>query len=107
MEEKKKRFRPTLTEYRALQNDLSVAKEQLRLQLLADDYLSQKYNILEKTYKALKVERDTLTTSNNLMEGELIRLRKELEIQHTKHRKLRKAREALKNRSFLQRLFNL
>lgn len=52
MGEKKKRFRPSLTAYRALENEVSELKEQLRLQLKADEYLSKEKKELEVKLEA-------------------------------------------------------
>ena len=54
MGEKKKRFRPTLTAYRALENEVSELKEQLRLQIKADELLSKEKKELEVRLEAAK-----------------------------------------------------
>lgn len=56
MEEKKKRWRPSLGAYRALENEVSELKEQLRLQLKADEYLSKEKKDLEVRLEAAKGE---------------------------------------------------
>ena len=78
MEEKKKRFRPSLTAYRALENEVSQLNEANKL--------------LEK--------------SNKYMEEEAIRLRKENEDLEKDVLDLKKELKNLRNRSFFERLLN-
>lgn len=78
MEEKKKRFRPTLTAYRALENEVSKLTEDKKL--------------LEK--------------SNTFCEEELIRLRGVIKEQDDEILSWKHEVEYLRSRSFLARLLN-
>lgn len=78
MEEKKKRFRPTLTAYRALENEVSRLNEDKKL--------------LEK--------------SNKYMEDETIRLRQVVNEQDAEILKLQTELNNLSTRGFWARLLN-
>lgn len=78
MEEKKKRFRPTLTAYRALENEVSKLTEDKKL--------------LEK--------------SNKYMEDETIRLRQVIDEQDAQILKLQTELNHLSTRGFWARLLN-
>lgn len=88
-EEKKKRFRPTLTEYRALQSDLEHVKECLHqttreLVNAEDDKkdLQAKYDELHRLYdecseesvENLKKEIESLQDSNGYLEDRIAKL---------------------------------
>lgn len=60
MGENKKRWRPSLTAYRALEDEVSELKEQLKLQLKADEYLSKEKKDLEVRFEAAKGEIELL-----------------------------------------------
>lgn len=85
MAETKKRFRPSLTAYRALENEVSELKEELAK-------LEIKYKTLLKSNELLEQERDRnhLTISNMSKQNKL--LYNEL--------------QAIKSRGFWKRLFN-
>ena len=85
MAETNKRFRPTLTAYRALENEVSELKEELAK-------LGIKYKTLLKSNELLEQERDRnhLTISNMSKQNKL--LYNEL--------------QAIKSRGFWKRLFN-
>ena len=51
MEQKKKRVRPSLTQMRALQAELAKAKEDYRLQLIADKHLSEELEAVKLKLK--------------------------------------------------------
>lgn len=76
--EQKKRFRPTLTAYRALENEVSQLNEDKK--------------VLEK--------------SNKFCEDELIRLREVIKEQDDEILALKHEVEHLRNRSFFARLLN-
>lgn len=85
MAETKKRFRPSLTAYRALENEVSELKEELA------KYITMK-NTLEK--------------SNELMEQELDRVRKSNIELGKLNGQLCNELQAIKSRGFWKRLFN-
>ena len=86
MAEKKKRFRPTLTAYRALENEVSTLKEE-------NAKLLSKNHVLEQ--------------SNELMEAELKRLRNALDEIIKSYALLGAEMAMLKARGFWARVFNL
>jgi hypothetical protein len=92
MAETKKRFRPTLTAYRALENEVSKFKE-MNARLIGDNQ-----SLVDKNH--------TLEQSNTLMEQELDRVRKaNLELCTLSSRLSNELRE-IKSRGFWKRLFN-
>jgi len=67
MEEKKKRWRPSLTAYRALENEVSELKEKISMlskRKCSDDCVK----VLRDHIEALENENSTLKRSNELME---------------------------------------
>ncbi len=76
MAEKKNRFRPTLTAYRALENENSELKEELAKYKQAngkmDTHISEAMRI---EFDSLRCKNDILEKSNALMEAELKRVR--------------------------------
>lgn len=120
MEEKKKRWRPSLTAYRELEAKLESQIDGTS-QLVKDcDAWREKYRKLKvkfddehfasvhlhKEYNDLKAERDTLEKSNKLMEDELNRLRAINDKLSKKCVDRDDQIEALKNRGFWARVFN-
>lgn len=100
MEQKKRRFRPTLTAYRRLEGLLKEAKDALDIQIRAEntqkeriEHLRDKVNLLEK--------------SNELMEQELIRRRDANTALGKINKQLCIELQAIKSRGFWARLFNL
>ena len=99
MEEKKKRFRPTLTAYRALENEVSELREQLSLSeqsrsKLGEDYKYLKYELQsqrEVTAESIKARERWKNTCD-----ELIETRKNLTAEV----------ERLRSRSLWQRIWN-
>lgn len=135
MEEKKKRWRPSLTAYRALESENAELKEHLsRISLesanagkeaeagtvvTVEEYngLFCKYSLLQKHYDALEAEKadaesklnseiSTLKQSNSLVEAEIKRLRLENEKLGEKCRLQGNEITRLQGRSFWQRVFN-
>ena len=90
-EEKKKRFRPTLGQYRALQSEI----EELRANSVS----------LER-YDELTAEMNTLRMSNGHMEGELDRLRDKVKALNEVIRERDMDVYYLRHRSFWDRVFN-
>jgi chromosome segregation ATPase len=86
MAETKKRFRPTLTAYRAQENEISQLKEEL--------------SKLEIKYK-------TLLKSNELLEQERDRNHQALSNMSKQNKLLYNELQAIKSRGFWKRLFNL
>lgn len=92
--------------YRAL-------KEKYDQQLKADEHLSGQLDELKNNVKAAKAASyesvghvRTLEQSNKIMEAELNKVRKELELERSVSDTLAAESERLKNRGFLARLFN-
>ena len=88
----KKRFRPTLTAYRALENEVSKFKE-MNARLVRDN-------------QSLVDKNATLDQSNKLMEFELKRLREANEQLSKMNKNLRRECQYLQSRGFWKRLFN-
>lgn len=78
MEEKKKRWRPSLTAYRALENAVNE----------------------------LRVENESLKSSNGYMENELDRLRNKIECVEKENDRLRSEMFQMEKRGFWSRVFN-
>ncbi len=92
MEEKKKRWRPSLTEYRELQKQVDEALASLSK--AREDILS------------CKTEMDTLRRSNSLMEKELSLQQEKNNDLNKQNRRLRDELFYLKIRGFWARVFN-
>lgn len=120
MEEKKKRWRPSLTAYRELEKqmkneqDLHIhfAKECDRLKSELDSHIEGTSLLVKdcdawrEKYNDLKAERDTLEKSNKLMEEELNREKHtNKEFCETYH-ELKEKYDDLKSRGFWARVFN-
>lgn len=102
MAEKKKRFRPTVTAYRALEDENSKLKEEIaRLKQFRNDLVP-----LEK-YNEVLAKNKVLEQSNTLMEAELGRLQR-ANIQLGKMvAKFSNELLVIKSRGFWARVFNL
>ena len=85
MEEKKKRWRPSLTAYRALENEVSELKEGMT---------------------ALKSENVSLKQSNDMLEKEIYRLRENVSKYEKESEELKDKLFLLKGRGLLARLLN-
>ena len=99
MEEKKKRWRPSLTLYRSVVDELSEAKEQLSLQAQGEKCLREE---LRQSKEKLKV----LDRSCDLMSAELTRVRDELVEKNKIIAERNYEIVCLRKRGFLARLFN-
>ncbi len=114
MAETKKRFRPTLTAYRALENEVSELKEELakykqthnKMSVHVNEVVRIENKSLQTELEQLKIKYKTLLKSNTLMEQELDRVRKaNLELSTLSARLSNELRE-IKSRGFWKRLFN-
>lgn len=120
MEEKKKRWRPTLTAYRELEKKLESQIEGTS-QLVKDcDLWREKYQILKKKYDELfPLSQDAVSQVENLRDSlaESRRLHDEISYKHgelsAEHdrlaeecKKLRAENDRLKSRGFIDRLLN-
>ena len=106
----KKRFRPTLTAYRALENEVSLLKEE-NANLKSVSNIPEVVRIandrLTTENKSLREKNETLKQSNELMEDELARLR-EANYELSKiNRQMSRECQYLQSRSFWKRLFNI
>lgn len=99
MEEKKKRVRPTLTQMRQLEKDLSTAREACRQQLVV-------ITNQEEQIKELKRKNRTLEVSNQLLEEEIERLKDSNSSLFTSGVKKTQKILKLKSRKFWARVFN-
>ena len=103
MEEKKKRFRPTLTAYRALEKEIDELREQNRLLARENKVLTDEVDGL----CALRSENRALEQSNALMEQELTRMRSCVATLEKENDSLCEEVYALQHRGLLKRLFNI
>ena len=119
--EKKKRFRPTLSAYRALEDEVSRLREELRLserekQCIASDMdggvlecvhaLVMESDGWRDKYRSLDEECKTLRMSNRHMEGEQKRLNDKLQKAVDKIHDLETDVYVLRSRGFWARVFN-
>ena len=119
MEEKKKRWRPSLAQYRELEKKLESQIDGTS-KLVADcDGWREKYRsvikevshggdkkVLREHIEALECENRTLRHSNELMETELKRNSQVLEWNTRAMNELRGVLHSLKSRGFWSRVFN-
>lgn len=121
MEEKKKRFRPTLGAYRALEDEVSRLREELRLSERENTCLRQDGDegcaetvhmlVMEsdswrEKYRSLDEECRTLRMSNGHMEKEQKRLNEKLRKAVDRIHDLETDVYVLRNRGFWARVFN-
>lgn len=119
MEEKKKRWRPSLTAYRELEKKLESQIEGTSRIVQDCDGWREKYRelikeisngndkkVLRDHIKALECENRTLRHSNELMETELKRNSQVLEWNTRAMNELRGVLHNLKSRGFWARVFN-
>ena len=114
MAETKKRFRPTLTAYRALENEVSELKEELSKYKMmekcgipqSDEATKIELCSLRSKYHQLKVKYDTLIKSNELLEQERDRNHQALSDMSKLNKQLSNKLQAIKSRGFWKRLFN-
>lgn len=97
MAEKKKRWRPSLTAYRALENEVSELKEQLAL---------CKHGELSEEVKELRHRNETLDSSNKYLETSRDGLLEENKNLLKKNEELSFENKRLKERGFWARVFN-
>ena len=100
MEQKKTRFRPTLTAYRRLQLLLQETKDCLDLHI-------QKENLLNDKMKLLHNEVLLLEKSNELMEAEMNRLRDSNAMLSKLNKQLSTEAQRIASRGLFARIFNL
>lgn len=118
-EEKKKRWRPSLTAYRALEAKVAEYESCKDLKKLKDDYdllrnrfndLAEKKKLMADDFKEreekMTIEKNALEKSNGLLEKEIKRLRELVEGYDRDIINLKAENARLKNRTFWQRLFN-
>ena len=98
--EKKKRFRPTVTAYRKLEEELVETKQRL------SNHLSANLRYAEDIQKFTS-QVSTLEHSNRLMEKELERVRTANTELGKLNCQLCKELQVIKSRGFLARVFNL
>lgn len=91
--ESKKRWRPSLTAYRALENEVSELRERLMLLEKAEGYLSEEKKELEAKYEAAM--------------DEVSRLLGDCRAWREKYRSLCEGNGLTSNRGFWRRLFNI
>ena len=121
MEEKKKIFRPTLSAYRALEDEVSRLREELRLSESGNTHLRDDGNgdvaetvhmlVMEsdawrEKYRSLNDECRTLRMSNGHMEDEQKRLNEKLRKAVDRIHDLETDVYVLRNRGFWARVFN-
>jgi len=98
----KKRFRPSLTAYRALENEVSELKEEI----VRHETMRVKYCGLVDDNESLRRKNTTLEKSNDLMAMELDRLREANEQLSKINVQLNSDIQHLQSRGFWKRLFN-
>ena len=107
MAEKKKRFRPTLTAYRALESENSELKEKLaKYEQVRGKIRSHIEGIVRAENEKLKAENSVLEKSNELMEQELTLLRKVNASLRRECKELGSELLAVRSRGFWARVFN-
>ena len=105
MEEKKKRWRPSLTAYRALENEVSELKEKVR-RLMGRKSSDDCVKVLRDHIEALENENSTLKRSNELMEKGRNVLNSDVATLKKENEALRDELRLLKGRGFWSRLLN-
>lgn len=114
MAETKKRFRPSLTAYRALENEVSELKEELAKYKQTHNQMSVHVNEVVRIEKEslqteldqLKIKYKTLLKSNELLEQERDRNHRAISDMSKQYRQLSNELQAIKSRGFWKRLFN-
>ena len=99
MEEKKKRWRPSLTAYRSLEGELSEMREQCMILRQADAYRSDEMRILRSRLAASE-------RSNTLLADEIERLRNSSRELTDENASLRAEVSRLKSRSLWKRIMD-
>lgn len=107
MAETKKRFRPTLTAYRALESENSELKEKLaKYEQVQGKMKVHIEGIVRAENDKLKAENSVLEKSNELMEQELTHLRKVNASLRRECKELGSELLAVRSRGFWARVFN-
>ena len=114
MAETKKRFRPSLTAYRALENEVSELKEELTKYKQTHNQMSVHVNevvrieneSLQTELDQLKIKYKTLLKSNKLLEQERDRNHEAISDLEKRNKQLSNELQAIKSRGFWKRLFN-
>ena len=105
MEEKKKRWRPSLTAYRALENEVSELKEKLS-RLMRRRGTDENVKVLRDHIEALESENSLLKRSNAMVEKGRDTLSGSLETLRMENEMLKGELRLLKSRGFWARLLN-
>ena len=114
MAETKKRFRPSLTAYRTLENEVSELKEELAKYKQIHNHMSVHVNeavrieneSLQTELDQLQIKYKTLLKSNDLLEKERDRNHQTLSDMSKLNKQLSNELQAIKSRGFWKRLFN-
>lgn len=114
MAETKKRFRPTLTAYRALESENSELKEELakykqthnKMSVHVNEVVRIENKSLQTELEHLKIKYKTLLKSNKLLEQERDRNHQTLSDMSKLNKQLSNELQAIKSRGFWKRLFN-
>lgn len=114
MAETKKRFRPSLTAYRALENEVSELKEELakykqthnQMSVHVDEVVRIEKESLQTELDQLKIKYKTLLKSNELLEQERDRNHEAISDLEKRNKQLSNELQAIKSRGFWKRLFN-
>ena len=114
MSETKKRFRPSLTAYRALESENSELKEELAKYKQTHNQMTVHINEVERIQNEqlhteldkLKTKYRTLMESNKLLEQERDRNHQTLSDISKLNKQLSNELQAIKSRGFWKRLFN-
>lgn len=107
MAETKKRFRPTLTAYRALENEVSTLREELAKYKQANGKMDAHIDeAMRIELTSLRSKNHTLEQSNELMKAELERLRNAHDVLIKSYALLGAEMAVLKARGFWARVFN-
>ena len=103
----KKRFRPTLGMYRALEKELSESKERERMLSEHLALVRGKLEIADLCNETLQRDLNGYKSSVKHMEGELFKIREEVDSYHHELEARDAEVERLKRRGFFARLLNL
>jgi len=114
MAETKKRFRPSLTAYRALENEVSTLKEELAKYKQTHNQMSVHVNEVVRIEKEslqteldqLKIKYKTLLKSNELLVQERDRNHEAISDLEKRNKQLSNELKTIKSRGFWKRLFN-
>ena len=112
-EEKKKRFRPSLGAYRALENEVSELREKnkrlenrLSEQIDGSSSLVHDCDLWRDKYQELFASHEAMKSSNGYLEGEVDRLREVNKSLEDENERLRFEMRQMEKRGFWSRVFN-